>query len=530
MLLLEKFHELLQPWRSTFAQQRTWQRAQRLAYGLLICLRTHLTSNAICATGRQFLDWSADYRLFSRSPWAPHALFDPIFDHLSELLPSPQAPVVAALDDTLCKKTGRHIPGATYARDPLSPPFHVNLCRGVRFVQASLLVRARQLLGPARALPVRFEPAPPAVKPKNQNSSKSHPPGPNHAHKHTRKDQRNQKKNQKKNQKRKPGVAAVHPKAPTLTPEEKEYRLQKKLRALTQVGVRVLHSLRQALDARPDTRQRQLLVSGDGSYTNRTVLRQLPERTTFIGRIRKDAKLSQALPPATASHSGGRPRRYGAAAPTPEQVLHDDAVPVVKIRCFAAGEIRQIPVKVLRNVYWRNAGPDLRLLLVVIKPLGYRLRKGAKLLYRQPAFLICTDPDLDLPILLQAYVDRWEIECNHRDEKSLIGVAQGQVWNPQAVARLPQFQVAIYSLLLLASILAYGFQRTTAYLPLPLWRRKSIRPSILDLLNLLRDQIFARLLQDKPTPSIDDFVALAPIDANAAKPPLASETLCTVAA
>ena len=71
------------------------------------------------------------------------------------------------------------------------------------------------------------------------------------------------------------------------------------------------------------------------------------------------------------------------------------------------------------------------------------------------------------------------------------------MWNPLAVARLPQFQVAIYSLLLLASILAYGFQRTATYLPLPIWRRKSIRPSILDLLNLLRDQIFARRMQDQ---------------------------------
>ncbi len=520
MLLLEKFHELLQPWRCAFPQQRTWQRAQRLAYGLLTCLRTHLTSNAICATGRQFLDWSADYRLFSRSPWKPHALFDPIFDHLAELLPSPQAPVVAALDDTLCKKSGRHIPGATFARDPQSPPFHVNLCRGLRFVQASVLLRAQQFLGPARALPVRFEPAPPAVKPKSQA----------HASQHARNKQREQKKNAKRNRKNKRSAPAAKPKPAALTPEEQEYRLQKKLRALTQVGVRVLHSLRQALDARPDTRQRQLLVSGDGSYTNRSVLRQLPERTTFIGRIRKDAKLFHALPPVTAARCGGRPRRYGAAAPTPEQVLHDDAVPVVKIRCFAAGEVREIPVKVVRPLYWRKAGPDLPLLLVVIKPLGYRLRKGSKLLYRQPAFLICTDPQLDLQILVQAYVDRWEIECNHRDEKSLIGVAQGQVWNLQAVTRLPQFQVAIYSLLLLASILAYGFQRTAAYLPLPLWRRKSIRPSILDLLNLLRDQIFARLTQDKPTPSIDDFAALAPVDGNAAKPPLTAETLATVAA
>ena len=520
MLLLEKFHELLRPWNSVFAQQRTWQRAQRLAYGLLLCLRTHLTSSAICATGRQFLDWSADYRLFSRSPWDPHALFDPIFDRLAALLPSSQAPVVAALDDTLCKKTGRHIPGATYARDPLSPPFHVNLVRGLRFVQASLLVRATQFLGPARALPVRFEPAPPAVK----------PPSLKGAHQHTRKNQAHRKKNPNRNAKKKTGTPAGKKKAAVPTPEEKEYRLQKKLRALTQVGVRVLHSLRQALDARPETRQRQLLVSGDGSYTNRTVLRQLPERTTFLGRIRKDAKLSLALPPTGATRSGGRPRRYGAPAPTPEQVLHDDSVPVVKVRCFAAGEVRAIPVKVLRTVYWRKAGPDLPLLLVVVKPLGYRLRKGSKLLYRQPAFLICTDPQLDLQMLLQAYIDRWEIECNHRDEKSLIGVAQGQVWNPLAVTRLPQFQVAIYSLLLLASILAYGFQRTAVYLPLPLWRRKSIRPSTLDLLNLLRDQIFARGMQDQPSSSIDDFAILLAADANASKPPLGSETLCTVAA
>src|ERR1017187_10433983 len=143
--------------------------------------------------------------------------------------------------------------------------------------------------------------------------------------------------------------------------------------------------------------------------------------------------------------------------------------------------------------------PSPTLFRSVIKPLGYRLRKGSKLLYRQPAFLICTDPHLDLTILLQAYVDRWEIEGNHRDEKSLIGTAQGQVWNPLAVVRLPQFQGAIYSLLLFASILA--------------------------LLNLLRDQIFARGMQDNPTPSIDDFAALAPVDANERKPPLGSETL-----
>ena len=88
---------------------------------------------------------------------------------------------------------------------------------------------------------------------------------------------------------------------------------------------------------------------------------------------------------------------------------------MVKIRCFAAGKLHEIPVKVYGPVYWRKAGADLPLLLVVIKPLGYRLRIGAKLLYRQPAFLICTDVHLDLQLFVQSYIQRWEIECNHRD-------------------------------------------------------------------------------------------------------------------
>jgi hypothetical protein len=61
------------------------------------------------------------------------------------------------------------------------------------------------------------------------------------------------------------------------------------------------------------------------------------------------------------------------------------------VRVFAAGQERDLPVKVVDLVYWRSSGATMPLKLVLIKPLGYRLRKGSKLLYRQPAFLICTD-------------------------------------------------------------------------------------------------------------------------------------------
>jgi hypothetical protein len=119
MNLLETFDSLLQQWRGVFSQERTFERARRLTFGLLSCLRMHLTSTAICASGRQFQDWSADYRVCSRSPWEPRQLFDVVLDHLPELLPSAQAPVLVAIDDTILKKTSRRIPGVKVLRDPM---------------------------------------------------------------------------------------------------------------------------------------------------------------------------------------------------------------------------------------------------------------------------------------------------------------------------------------------------------------------------------------------------------------------------
>jgi hypothetical protein len=112
--------QLLQSWRDVFPQERTFLRARRLLFGLLVSVRMHLTSNAICATGRQFVDWSADYRVCSRSQWDPHRLFDPVFDQLPCLLASPEAPVLMALDDTLCRKSSPRIPGTSMGRDPMS--------------------------------------------------------------------------------------------------------------------------------------------------------------------------------------------------------------------------------------------------------------------------------------------------------------------------------------------------------------------------------------------------------------------------
>jgi len=57
----------------------------------------------------------------------------------------------------------------------------------------------------------------------------------------------------------------------------------------------------------------------------------------------------------------------------------------------------------------------------------YRFKNGGKLLYRQPAFLVCTDPQMALEDFLQDFLWRWDFEVNFRDEKTHLGVEQAQV-------------------------------------------------------------------------------------------------------
>ena len=53
--------------------------------------------------------------------------------------------------------------------------------------------------------------------------------------------------------------------------------------------------------------------------------------------------------------------------------------------------------------------------------------------------------------LLQAYLWRWEIEVNFRDEKTILGCGEAQVRNPESVKNIPAFITALYAFMLLAT-------------------------------------------------------------------------------
>jgi hypothetical protein len=423
----------------------------------------------------QFEDWCADYRLFSHHRLPVQDLFAVVRRAVVAQLP-PGAPLCVALDDTLLPKTGTRIPGVTYRRDPLGPKFHTNFIRAQRMLQ---LAAVMPLAEGFRLVPISFLHAPTAPKaPRNAS----------------------------------PDLLAQH-------------RRQALSFRLSARAVEQIHQLRHDMDAVVDLVSRLLLIVFDGGYTNGPVLRHLPPRTACVGRIRKDALLYWT--PTPGEHNGrGRPRRYGASAPTPEQLRVDESTPWQSMQVSLFGCSHQLRFKCLSGLMWRPAGANLTLQLVVIAPLAYRLRKASRLLYRDPAFLICTDPALDVRQLIQSYICRSDIEVNFREEKSLLGVGQAQVRHPESAAALPAFQVASYAMLLVATARAFSGSSPSNLLPPPKWAppRPHARLSTQQALHQLRAEVWGRGLG---LDNLSGFVASVDTDTKPEKFkfPLASAVL-----
>jgi hypothetical protein len=438
MSLLDAFLMIVRDWLPVFPQFRTWHRAARQALGLLVCLGRRTLTRVIWTNGGQKRSWAADYFLYSRCQWEPQSLFAPILRR--SLAYCHGRLLGVAVDDSRLRKTGLCIPQAFYQRDPLSPHFHVNLLLGLRFLQASVLLPLHRMAKVGtRAVPIRFEEVSCVKKPRRRAS-----------------------------------------------PEEwRAYRQACKEHNLSQRFVLMAGDLRRALDE-AGGRHKVLVLAGDGSFCNRTCLRAPRERTELITRTRKDAVLCLRAPVAF------RRRFYAQEKFTPEQVRHDEARPWRHARIVYGGKRRTVRYKDVPGVYWQGGAGRLPVRLLVVAPTPYRKSKSRRLYYRLPAYLLTTDLKSSATKLLQIYFDRWQIEVNHREEKDTLGVGQAQLWNKTSVPKQPALAVAAYSALLLASLIAFGAERGTAYAPLPKWRRKARRPSCLDLVVLLRKEVTER--------------------------------------
>lgn len=441
-------HAILRIWekmRPAFVQDRVHKLGLEVAFGLVTSFGRRTISRGICARALQHLDWSRFYRFFSKDIWSPvvltHQLLAQIGQHLSE-----DAPLVIGLDDTSIGKTGRKIPASGYFYDPKSPPFARSFKWALRFISISALITPYGPIAAATGILLKLKLAPVLVKPKKKDPPELH----------------------------------------------KQYKRGLRLWSIATQATEQLLLLRAQMDAIASLARRLLVVCADATYTNEIIFRNLPDRSLYIGRTRKDLKLfSPPMQKSALSLSKGRPKKYGDRLPTPEAIRQSEEYPWRRCTIFAAGKWHRLRYKAITPVLWKKAGHSRPIMLIVIAPLAYRLTKKSKLLYREPAYLLVSDPNYPVHLAIQHYFHRWQIEVNHRDLKDSFGVGDAQVRHPRSVARQFNFAALVSSMLALAGLDAYGCDRTNNYPPLPKWRNDPRgRPSAIDLKSQFRQELW----------------------------------------
>ena len=448
MNLLKNFINLINDWKDSFSSFPTFKRSQDLCIGSLCASHPQTLTSIISFINNSDQDWSANYYFFSRSKWEVKDLFNPLIKQcLSHFDKNPY--IVVAVDDSSLKKTGKKIKTAFWQRDRMSPAFHPNLIWGQRFIQVSLtlpLYHFDREKAP-RGIPVRFIEAPIVKKPKK--------------------------------------------KAPN-----EEWQAFKEARKKINLSLQCkeeMKKFREDLDSL--LIDKPLLETVDGAFCNRNFLKgHETKKTIVVARCRKDIQLChQTKNPKNKQHF------YDKKTFTPEAIYKDQKIPWKKALIFRAGRYRQIKYKEVSKVFWRTVLQKQSLKLLVLKRIPYHPRKG-HVSFRDPAYLLCTKPEIDSRIAIQSYHDHPQIELNLKEEKSILGVGKAQVRTVWSVQKQPAFVVASYATLLVAAL-----NTPHVVVEFPRWRKEVKRVGVAFLIKQLKKDLLLQFfaIEDyKPPPKI----------------------------
>jgi hypothetical protein len=429
MNLLNALLMIFAMWRPVFCKTAAFIRAKELAFACLCASGKKTIASMAIFLGRSHKLPITDYKFYSDCKWNVEDLFDPILGLAAQHIEEEY--IFVAADDTKVHKTGKKIPYAGWQADPLGPKFQTNLIWALRYLQMSVLLPLYNTVEkvPARSIPVRFIAAP-SVK--------------------------------------KPGKKATEA-------EWDNYKALSKKHNLSTIFVEEAKKLRRSMDSR-GLASKTVIMSCDGSFCNKTCMAIDDPKIVMLARCRTDAKLCR---PSTSKR-----KIYDDIKFTPEKIRKNEDFPWLKKAFFYGGQWREIRYKETSNVLWENGTKRKPLRLIILAPIPYI--RGGKRNYRNPAFLLATSIEVPVEVLIQAYLDRWQIEYNHRDEKSVLGVGQAQVWNELSVKKQPAFHVAVYSALLMANVIAYKDRPHPDFGERPKWRKTPKRNTCRALVGLLR--------------------------------------------
>lgn len=429
------FHIMLVPFAEVFSQP-SFQNFVFLLEGWILSGARGMTSAALAARVELPKHFATYYRFFSRAAWDSDRLGDAVLRLVLRWAPS--GPLVAAVDDTIARKTGKHIWGANVHHDPLG--FMRNsLCFGHNWVVLAVIIDVPLLVRPV-AVPIYW---------RLYRSKKAR--------------QGNARRGRET---KNTGAASAH-----------EHRTRPEL------AIEMVQVLRQAVP-----QPRRIVLVGDSAYGGKSITRQLPAGISAISRMPMNAAL-YAPAPTRRRGVNGRPRVKGKRLPSPEQMAQQaQGWHSAKVRLY--GKHVRVQYKTTVALWYNSAGTmPLRVVLV-------RDPKGR----RKDDVFFSTDVNATAQAILETYAVRWAIEVAFRDSKQTLGFEHSQARTSKAVQRSGPFAFMSYALTL-AWFCQHGHHLYPKGITIMPWYRKKRTPSFNDMLRLLQNDLRQKNFGETPAKS-----------------------------
>lgn len=444
-LLVHSFAPLLWAFQDCFTQP-SFHSFWAVTCAWILCSgRRSLTRIIQAGQLTQFKHYCSFHRFFSQAHWSLDALGHCV---LKLLLPFCSPILVGAVDDTLARKSGRHIWGADMHHDPLrstrTRPF---FAFGHNWVVFSIHVCFPFASQKHWAIPILIR-----------------------------------LYRKRKKDRRAPGRRGKAERKQTGQAPENQYRTRPQL---------ALEMMQIVADWVPD---RTLRLTGDSEYAGRTISRQLPSNVQLISRMSMKAALYELPPPNPGGR--GRRRKKGKRLPNPLQMTEDRRSPWIQDTVRLYGKPVRVWYKHLDALWYSSAGQKL-LRIVVVRDPRHRRRDDC---------FFSTDLTLSPREILQTFSLRWALEVCFRDVKQFLGFEDPQNRVSRATQRTAPLIFYIYDLLVIWYAQS-GYRLARQSTLQRLWYSQKSSTSFEDLLRTLRyaswqERIFEDPALDTPTRKI----------------------------
>ena len=425
MNLTSTMDAAIQQFASCFTKP-TFQTFRVIVAGWLLgCGRRTVTHVLLMGGGLKSKTFSCYHRFFSQARWTIDSMGRVIVAMVLKFIPQ-DVPIVAAVDDTLNRKTGKRIWAAGMHHDPiLSTGKRCVFSFGHNWVVLSIQLRFGFAPDKVWSLPVLMR----LYRRKQERRQPGRPRG-----------------ERKAIGQAKPG----------------EYRTR------PQLAGEMIALLASWL---PD---RTIHVVGDSAYGGKSISRNLPDRVHLTSPMVMNAALYDQ-PSKRRKGERGAPRKKGKRLPSPVELAKSKKVRWTKTRATLYGRRVRVWYKSRTALWYNSAGRRLLRIVVVGDPSGRR---------KDDCFF-STDLNLSAKAILELFAMRWPLEVAFYNAKQFLGLEDPQNRTPQAVQRTAPIALYLHTLVILW-FAKHGRFNAEAYRRAHPWYTQKRTPSFADMLASLK--------------------------------------------